>query len=101
MLLARLALWCVILLGFGPCSAGNGLKMDSTFWGEPLSWHKLFGRSIHALRTHLRPVPFYACPAFTCMRASPLSPSRRVRDCQTVRNAARLAGSSKAGELIF
>ena len=32
MLLARLALLCVMLLGFGPCSAGNGLKLDSFRW---------------------------------------------------------------------
>jgi hypothetical protein len=37
MLLARLALLCVILLGFGPCSAGYGLKMDSTFCGGEIS----------------------------------------------------------------
>jgi hypothetical protein len=37
MLLARFALLCVILLGFGPYSAGNGLKMDSTFGSEEIS----------------------------------------------------------------
>src|ERR1700692_4410643 len=34
MLLARLALFCVMLLGFGPCSAVSSLTTDSTLRSE-------------------------------------------------------------------
>src|SRR5713101_685076 len=48
-LLVRLALFCVIVYGFGPNWAAFGPKLDPTVWGEPLRWHKLFG---HSFRFH-------------------------------------------------
>jgi hypothetical protein len=35
-LLVRLALFCVMVHGFGPNSAVVGPKLDPTFWGAPL-----------------------------------------------------------------
>jgi len=38
-LLVRLALFCVMVHGFGPNLAVVGPKLDPILWGEPLRWH--------------------------------------------------------------
>jgi len=42
MLLIRLAFSCVEVDGFGRLLAAVVPKLFSNWWGEPLSWHKLF-----------------------------------------------------------
>src|SRR6267378_307360 len=44
-LLVRLALFCVMVHGFGPNLAVVGPKLDPILWGEPLRWHSFFGHS--------------------------------------------------------
>src|SRR2546422_625993 len=42
MLLARLALSCVLMHDFGQFSAANVPKLFPILWGDPLEWHSFF-----------------------------------------------------------
>jgi hypothetical protein len=44
-LLVRLALFYVMVHGFGANLALFGPRLDPSSWGDPLSWHSFFGHS--------------------------------------------------------